>query len=104
MAQTISRGKNIRSICNKILIQINSKIGGVPWAIKNIPFFNKPAMVVGYDVHHQRGQKSKLAIVASINQTGTRYCARVNTQEGENDEIAKNMSSLMQELLGAFKK
>ena len=78
LAQTISRGKNLRSICNKILIQINAKIGGVPWAVKNTPFFNNPTMVVGYDVHHQRGQKSMLALCASINQTGSKYVAKAS--------------------------
>jgi len=104
LAQTISRGKNVRSICSKILIQINAKIGGVPWAVKGIPFFNRPAMVVGYDVHHQRGQKSKLALVASINQTGSRYTSKVSIQEGENDEIAKNLNVLVKDVIEIFKK
>ena len=104
LAQTISRGKNLRSICNKILIQINAKIGGVPWSIRSQPFFNRPSMVIGYDVHHQRGQKSMLALCASINQSGSKYCAKVQLQEGDNDEIAKNLSTLVEEVLETFKK
>lgn len=33
LCNTISKGKNVRSICNKILIQICAKIGGEPWAV-----------------------------------------------------------------------
>ena len=40
LSNTISRGKNIRSICSKILIQICAKVGGEPWAIERLPFFD----------------------------------------------------------------
>ena len=33
LADTISRGKNLRSIVTKIAIQIQAKLGGTPWAI-----------------------------------------------------------------------
>ena len=55
LSNTISRGKNVRSICNKILIQICAKIGGEPWAMDDMPFFDKPAMVCGIDVYHKAG-------------------------------------------------
>jgi len=72
---TISRGKNLRSIVNKILIQINAKIGGIPWAVDNLPLLNKPAMVCGMDVFHctSLGKKSVLALTASMNSTATKY-------------------------------
>jgi aubergine-like protein len=31
--KTISSGKGLRSICNKILVQINAKVGGIPWTV-----------------------------------------------------------------------
>ncbi len=75
LSNTISKGKNVRSICNKILIQICAKIGGEPWAINEMPFLNKPTMVCGMDVYHKvgNGNKSVLAFTASINQRVTRY-------------------------------
>jgi hypothetical protein len=45
-----------------------------------------------------------LALCASINQTGSKYCAKVQLQEGDNDEIAKNLSVLIEEVLDTFKK
>jgi hypothetical protein len=45
-----------------------------------------------------------LALCASINQTGSKYCAKVQLQEGDNDEIAKNLSVIIEEVLETFKK
>jgi aubergine len=75
LCNTISKGKNVRSICNKILIQICAKIGGEPWAVDKMPFLNKPTMVCGMDIFHKQGTGSKsiLAFTASLNQTVTRY-------------------------------
>lgn len=75
LTSTISRGKNLRSIVNKILIQINAKIGGIPWAVDNLPLLNRPAMVCGMDVFHSTalGKKSVLALTASMNSTATKY-------------------------------
>jgi aubergine len=66
---TIQRGKNLRSIINKVLIQIAAKIGGIPWTVDNLPFMDKPAMICGMDVFHSTalGKKSVLALTASVN-------------------------------------
>ena len=49
LASTISKGKNLRSICNKILIQMNAKLGGIPWSVTNMPFTDKPTQLIAYD-------------------------------------------------------
>jgi aubergine-like protein len=43
--KTISSGKGLRSICNKILVQINAKVGGIPWTIDEMPFNDKPTVI-----------------------------------------------------------
>lgn len=75
LCNTIAKGKNLRSIVNKILIQINAKIGGIPWTVDNLPFMDKPTMVCGMDVFHNTslGKKSVLALTASINNSATKY-------------------------------
>jgi aubergine-like protein len=52
-----------------------AKIGGEPWAINELPFFNDATMVCGMDVYHNTGKKAQsvLAFCASINQRGTKY-------------------------------
>jgi aubergine-like protein len=69
LCNTISRGKNVRSICNKILIQICAKVGGEPWAVSHLPYFDEPTMVCGIDVFHKvgNGNKSVLAFCGSFN-------------------------------------
>eukprot|EP00347_Sterkiella_histriomuscorum_P022394 403330644 len=103
LSNTLTRGKNVRSICNKILIQICAKIGGEPWAISDMPYFNKPTMICGMDVYHKIGQgtKSILAVTASINQRATKYwsCARV---QDEGQEISNILQEIMVEGLQKF--
>ena len=70
---TIARGKNVRSIVTKILIQINAKISGEPWAVSDMPFTNKPTMIVAYDVHHKLKGKSHLAYTATTNRNFTKH-------------------------------
>ena len=75
LTNTIQRGKNLRSIISKVLIQMNAKLGGVPWAVDNLPFMTEPTMVCGMDVFHdpKLGKKSVLALTASMNQSATTY-------------------------------
>ena len=41
-------GKGLRSICNKILVQICAKVGGIPWAISEMPFDNFPTVLLKF--------------------------------------------------------
>ena len=69
LTSTIQRGKNLRSIISKVLIQMNAKLGGVPWAVDKLPFMTEPTMICGMDVFHSTalGKKSVLALTASMN-------------------------------------
>jgi aubergine-like protein len=104
LANTISKGKNVRSICNKILIQICAKIGGEPWAIDNMPFCDVPAMVCGLDVYHKAGSGSRsiLAFTASMNPRATQYWSGARIQD-EGQEISNTLEQLMSEALVQFK-
>ena len=90
LQNTISRGKNVRSIVTKILIQMNSKIGGEPWAISDMPFTNMPTMIVGYDVYHKMKAKSYLAYCATTNRNFTTYWTSY-MQQAEYQEIADKL-------------
>jgi aubergine len=48
---------------------MNAKVGGIPWAVDNLPFMTEPTMVCGMDVFHSTslGKKSVLALTASMN-------------------------------------
>ncbi|XP_019949653.2 piwi-like protein 2 [Paralichthys olivaceus] len=77
--RTISQQQKLRSIAQKILLQMNSKLGGELWTV-NIPLKN--LMVVGVDVHHDTSKKhqSIMGFVASVNSSLTRWYSRVTFQ------------------------
>ncbi len=83
LAGTISKGKNVRSIVSKILIQICAKLGGIPWAIDNLPLMDRPTMVCGMDVFHSvsHGKNSVLGFCASVNDSSTKYFSATEIHE-----------------------
>lgn len=56
LAKNLKSGKSQMSIATKIAIQMNCKIGGVPWSL-SIPL--KSLMVVGFDVCHDTNLRGK---------------------------------------------
>lgn len=106
LAATISKGKNLRSIVNKILIQINAKIGGIPWTVDQLPFMDKPTMVCGMDVFHSTtlGKKSVLALTASINNSATKYFSTSVIQSEIGQEASHTLNQGMTKALESFKK
>jgi aubergine-like protein len=106
LCNTIAKGKNLRSIVNKILIQINAKIGGIPWTVDNLPFMDKPTMVCGMDVFHNTalGKKSVLALTASVNSSATKYFSTAVIQTELGQEAALSLQEGMTKSLEAFKR
>ncbi|XP_060844789.1 piwi-like protein Siwi [Rhopalosiphum padi] len=72
--------KNNLSICTKIAIQINCKLGGAPWQV-TIP--KKGLMIIGFDVCHdsQRTNISFGALVATMNDAHTSYYSCVEAHK-----------------------
>ncbi|XP_068994931.1 piwi-like protein 2 [Embiotoca jacksoni] len=83
--RTISQPQKLRGVAQKILLQMNSKLGGELWTV-NIPL--KRLMVVGVDVHHDPSKKhqSVMGFVASVNSSLTRWYSRVTFQT-PNEEL-----------------
>lgn len=55
-ARTIMNSQKIRSITQKILLQMNCKLGGTLWSI-SVPL--KSAMVIGIDSYHDASRKKR---------------------------------------------
>ncbi|XP_065166843.1 piwi-like protein Siwi [Atheta coriaria] len=75
--------KSMFSIATKVVVQINCKLGGAPWAI-NIPV--KGLMICGYDVCHDPKNKAYSfgALVASYDARATAYYSTVSAhKDGE---------------------
>ncbi|XP_038559876.1 piwi-like protein 2 [Micropterus salmoides] len=77
--RTISQQQKLRGVAQKILLQINSKLGGELWTV-SVPLKN--LMVVGVDVHHDtsKSHRSVMGFVASVNSSMTRWYSRVTFQ------------------------
>uniref|UniRef100_A0A7N6AL22 Piwi-like protein 2 n=1 Tax=Anabas testudineus TaxID=64144 RepID=A0A7N6AL22_ANATE len=77
--RTISQQQKLKSVAQKILLQMNSKLGGELWTV-NVPLKN--LMVVGVDVHHDtsKSHRSVMGFVASVNSSLTRWYSRVTFQ------------------------
>jgi vacuolar-type H+-ATPase subunit F/Vma7 len=72
LAQTIDKAKgSLYSVTNRLLMKFCAKIGGEPWAVDELPFFNLSSMAVSYYV-----DTDQIALVASINQKATRYWSK----------------------------
>ncbi|XP_071808284.1 piwi-like protein 1 [Asterias amurensis] len=86
ISRTISQQQKLRSVTQKIALQINCKLGGELWSLE-IPV--KHLMVVGIDVYHDaaRGGKSIGAFVASTNGLLTRWYSRVCFQTANQELI-----------------
>ncbi|XP_067879457.1 piwi-like protein 2 isoform X1 [Heterodontus francisci] len=92
-ARTVSQTARMRSICQKILLQINCKLGGELWGV-DIPL--KQLMVIGMDVYHDpvRGKQSVVGFVASMNKAMTKWFSKVAFQM-PNQEIIDGLKICM---------
>lgn len=82
-------------------MQMTAKIGGSPWAIDGLPLSDRPIMLIGYDVHHKRGQKSTLGMWNTNNRALSRGNAQVRLQE-PGEEIASSLNELVRNAIKNF--
>ncbi|XP_057702846.1 piwi-like protein 2 isoform X2 [Corythoichthys intestinalis] len=98
--RTISQPQKLRSVAQKILLQVNGKLGGELWTV-NIPL--KKLMVVGVDVHHDtsKARQSVMGFVASLNGPLTRWYSRV-TFQGPNEELINGFTICLLDALHKY--
>uniref|UniRef100_T1IRX2 Uncharacterized protein n=1 Tax=Strigamia maritima TaxID=126957 RepID=T1IRX2_STRMM len=84
VTRSLSKKQTIMSVVTKIAIQVNCKLGGQVWRVKN-PFDN--CMVVGIDSYHDSAQKNRsfCAIVCSMNQFLTKYYSQGSFQTAKQE-------------------
>ncbi|KAK1122113.1 hypothetical protein K0M31_009951 [Melipona bicolor] len=104
MSRTISRGDRLKSITEKIALQINCKLGGALWAL-NIPMDN--CMICGIDVYHAgSGQSMKGSVagfVASLDKALTTWHNKVCIQ-GKHQEIVDMLQMCLISAIRAYYK
>jgi aubergine len=91
LAKTL-QGKNLRSIVYRIWIQINAKLGGVPWGIDSLPFSDAPSMVVGIGYTNAGKVKKSISFLATVNDSFSRYWSefKMITDQCDEHELLKS--------------
>lgn len=101
-SRTLANPTKNRSIVQKILMQMNCKLGGSLWSIK-IPFKN--VMICGTDTFHSPNKRehSVAAFVASLNGAYTKWYSKATIQSNR-EELSHGLFVSMQNALTAYKK
>jgi aubergine-like protein len=91
-----------RAIVQKILLQMNCKLGGVLWGVK-IPL--KKAMICGIDTYHEAGHNGITVggFVASLNASYTKWYSKPCFQS-KREELISGLVIAMQSSLSSYLK
>lgn len=74
VVKTGSLKKNALSVCSKILLQLNAKLGGYSYTVDfETKVKQMNLMVVGVDSSHVSGKRTGVALVASVNKDLTQF-------------------------------
>ncbi|CAG0893792.1 unnamed protein product [Darwinula stevensoni] len=100
VARTISDQKKLRSVTQKIMLQVNCKLGGELWAVE-IPIAKSHVMICGIDSYHDAARKGKSigALVASLNKQVTRWHSTACEQDRGQELIDQLRTGFMNALL-----
>ena len=93
--------KNAMSVCSKILLQMNAKIGLELWVTEKPKDLPEKTMIIGADVYHNTkiGQESKSCIgfCASIDPAFSKFFSKVKFQNKVGEEIMGGIGQLVKE-------
>jgi aubergine-like protein len=101
LAKTLSNDRKLRSIVQKIALQINCKLGGANWALQiRVP---GQIMFVGIDTYHdpKRKDKSVLAMVGTLDNECTKFYSTVALQT-PHQEFGDSLGVLFTKVLNAY--
>jgi hypothetical protein len=94
------------SVCSKILLQINAKLGGISYkAVMNKEINDRKLMVIGVDSSHIKGKRTGVAMVATINDSFTDFYNKEEIIKEENKEqLQFCISSFIEQAIVAYSK
>jgi len=93
--------KNAMSVCSKILLQMNAKVGMALWVTEQPKGLPAKTMIIGADVYHStkvgQEKKSCIGFCASLNPEANQFFSKVTMQKREGQEIMTNIGKLVKE-------
>ena len=101
-----SLNKNAKSVCSKILLQINAKLSGVSYTPKLTDEVKKQKlMIIGVDSSHIKGKRTGVAMVSTINTSFSNFYNKESIIEEEKKETLQLcVSSFIADALEEYKK
>ena len=107
MVKTFSLRKNALSVCSKILLQINAKLGGSSYHVNfDNSIYQQKLMVVGVDSSHVQGKRTGVAMVASLNADLTNFYNKESIIDEKNnrEQLQYCVSEFLEEALQHYYK
>ena len=101
------RKKGAMSVCSKILLQINAKLGGISYKASIDKTVNeRKLMIVGVDSSHVKKKGTGVAMVATINDTFTDFYNKedIINEENNKEKLQYCVSSFIEEAVEVYKK
>ena len=99
--------KGAMSVCSKILLQINAKLGGVSYKTSiDKSVAERKLMVIGVDSSHVKKKGTGVAMVATINDSFTDFFNKeeIIKEENNKEQLQYCVSSFIEEAIEAYKK
>ena len=105
-ARSIQKKGGIMSVCSKILLQINAKLGGISYkAVINKEINDRKLMVIGVDSSHIKGKRTGVAMVSTINDSFTDFYNKEEIIKEENKEqLQFCISSFIEQAIVVYNK
>ena len=106
VVKTFSIRKNTLSVCSKILIQLNNKLGGETYRVDFKKILNKlNIMAVGVDSSHIPGKRTGVAMTATINNSFTEmYNSEEIIEEKNKEQLQYCVAKLLKDAVKVFVK
>ena len=103
-ARSMQKKGGLMSVCSKILLQINAKLGGISYkAVMNKEINDRKLMVIGVDSSHIKGKRTGVAMVATINDSFTDFYNKEEIIKEENTEqLQFCISSFIEQAIVAY--
>jgi len=78
-----SINRNALSLCSKVLIQMNAKIGLEPWIVTPCQGLPERTMIIGANVYHNINEQAQscVGLVSTLNSTFSHYFSQISKQD-----------------------
>ena len=99
--------KGAMSVCSKILLQLNAKLGGISYkALMDKTVNDRKLMAIGVDSSHIKGKRTGVAMVATINNSFTDFFNKeeIIKEENNKEQLQYCVSTFIEEAITAYNK